>query len=146
MRPITRRRLLAASTTGALALVAASPAGMVADWLWPAALDVRLSRLFRHAASVQRIGAAYLRAYPQEADRRTLNQELATLDGGSGPFRPAGDQLRRRLVSASRADFAAGRVVTVQGWVFSLTEARAYAMVAAREAAITGVRGSSPRH
>ena len=60
----------------------------------------------RHAA----LGRAYLRRYPDEAFQR----RLATLV-------PGDPVLRARQV---RADFAAGKVVSLGGWVLSRTECR----------------------
>jgi hypothetical protein len=60
----------------------------------------------RHVA----LGRAYLRRYPDEASQGRL--------AGLVPSDPV---LRARRV---RADFAAGRVVSLDGWVLSRTECR----------------------
>jgi hypothetical protein len=112
MRRVTRRRFLAGSALGALgALSATRGLQLVADAFWPAPLEERIARLFSDRESARRIGAAYVAAYPAEGSRSHL---LAC----------------RRIDVARRADFGAGRVVRVNGWVLAETEARACALVA----------------
>jgi hypothetical protein len=93
-------------------------AGVIAGWLsadaarrsWarPAGRgsDPGAAAAGRHLA----LGRAYLRRYPQEASQGRLARLVP-----SDPVR------RARQV---RADFAAGRVVTLRGWVLSRTECR----------------------
>ena len=71
------------------------------------------------------LGKAYLRAYPGEADPTFLLARLPGIDTKQRvrPQMPT-------LVPAFTKDFASGRVVTVQGWQLSRTEARAAAAVA----------------
>ena len=71
------------------------------------------------------LGKAYLRAHPREADTRFLLARLPGIDT-TAPVRP---QLPT-LDPAITADFDADRVVTVQGWQLSRTEARAAAAAA----------------
>jgi hypothetical protein len=71
------------------------------------------------------LGKAYLAAHPHEANRRFLLAHLPGIDAQQ----PVRGQLRSLLPTAAR-DFGAGRVVTVQGWQLSRTEARAAAAVA----------------
>ncbi len=40
------------------------------------------------------------------------------------------EAVRRRIANQVRLDFAQGAVVSVDGWLLSLTEARVYALVA----------------
>jgi hypothetical protein len=71
------------------------------------------------------LGKAYLKAHPGEANRRFLLAHLPGID--------ATQPVRGQLPSLARPaalDFGAGQVVTVQGWQFSRTEARAAAAVA----------------
>jgi hypothetical protein len=74
---------------------------------------------------VEALGNAYLRAYPREADPAFLLAHLPGIDTTRG----VRGQMHK-LVPAITRDFAAGRVVTVQGWQLSRTEARAAAAVA----------------
>jgi hypothetical protein len=74
---------------------------------------------------VVRLGRAYAKATPREADRDTL---LRRLDGVNG-----NTSLRAQMPAmqgAIEADFEAERVVAVHGWWLSRTEARASAAVA----------------
>jgi len=71
------------------------------------------------------LGKAYLRAHPGESDTDFL---LARLPGinRKRPLRPQ----MPALAPSFTQDYRAGRVVTVQGWQLSRTEARAAAAVA----------------
>ena len=94
-------------------------ATVIAGWLWAGATtkpwpephggranDPKSTVDGRHVA----LGRAYLRRYPDEASQRRLARLV-----------PGDPVLRARQV---RADFAAGRVVTLGGWVLSRTECR----------------------
>ncbi len=71
------------------------------------------------------LGRAYLRAYPREADTKFLLARLPDID----PTQRVRPQMPT-LVPAITQDFETGRVITVQGWQLSRTEARAAAAVA----------------
>jgi hypothetical protein len=131
----TRRSFLLATLAGALGAGALAGCSAPADsgtWLqkWSAWL---LSNNANRDAVV-RLGKSYLQAYPAEGDRTVLLAEIdsliaANLETGSleaaGP-REVGAVLER----AVRAEYAAGTVVAVNGWVLSVTEGRLYAAVA----------------
>ena len=97
----------------------------------PAARQARrIAGIFTRPLSAARIGRAYLRAHPDQARLDRLLQELAAgWPGGAGHLeRLSTAQLRRRLNRKIRADFAAGRTVTVEGWVLAESEARLFAL------------------
>jgi hypothetical protein len=71
------------------------------------------------------LGRAYLRDHPKEDDPDTLVGQLPGID----PARKVRPQLPA-LTPAADQDFGAGRVVSVQGWQLSQSEARAAAAVA----------------
>jgi hypothetical protein len=71
--------------------------------------DVRSASLFADPAAARAIGAAYLRAYPNDA-----------LRGVHATARLPRAEIAARVCD----DFAAGRVVMVNGWMLSETEAR----------------------
>lgn len=73
------------------------------------------------------VGRRYLRDHPDEADAAVLLAALHAL-GDSVPAAPA----TRLAVLRDQvtADFEAGEVVEVDGWIISLTEARAAALYA----------------
>ncbi len=71
------------------------------------------------------LGKAYLRTHPDEADRKILLGHLPGIDAGQGVRAQMPS-----LVPTITEDFDAGRVVTVQGWQLSRTEARAAAAIA----------------
>jgi hypothetical protein len=72
---------------------------------------------------VRQLGRSYRAAVPAEDDRETLVAALHNELGAGAP-----STLRSRLDARIRADFAAGRTVTVQGWVLARTEARQCAL------------------
>ena len=83
-------------------------------------------------ASAAAVGRAYLADHPDEADRDRLAAQL-----GAGlrcqdcdPARSDTARLRAGLARQLRADFGQSRVVRVDGWVLSLTEARLCALAA----------------
>jgi hypothetical protein len=71
------------------------------------------------------LGKAYLRVHPRESDTDFLLARLPGIDRKQ-PLRPQ----MPALVPSFTRDYRAGRVVTVQGWQLSRTEARAAAAVA----------------
>jgi hypothetical protein len=78
--------------------------------------------LLADAASARHVGRAYLQHVPGDADRGHLLVQLrARFDD-----KPS----REKLMACCREDFAAGRTVTVNGWVLSQTEARLCALAA----------------
>jgi hypothetical protein len=121
-------------------------AAVAAGWfgLWPRAAWARngsdrwqrqarcLSAVLRDPASAARVGRVYLEAYPAEARIESL---VTGLTAGWGEDQPwlgcAGrEALRARLRAQVRADFAAGRTVSVQGWRLAPTEARLFGLAA----------------
>ncbi len=80
-------------------------------------------------ASAQVVGREYLRYFPAEANKAKLN---SLIRGGLGaPGLGRGPSATREWLSGrTRKDFEEGRVVEVQGWVLSATEARLCALSA----------------
>lgn len=86
-------------------------------------------------STVREIGEAYCARNPDERNEDKLVSLLIATSEGDGqpaksPAKSATDSTHvlRQLDGAIRDDFAAGRVVTVKGWVLSLTEARQCAL------------------
>lgn len=87
-----------------------------------------LNGMFGNTESARAVGNAYLRANPNEADQQLL--EGALFDSSSSDGRHAYQPgFRAAILSKVRGDYAFGRVVTVDGWILSLTEARLCALV-----------------
>jgi len=82
-------------------------------------------------ATVREIGAAYCARNP---DEREEDQLVALLIGTANDDVHAvhsavdSNRILRQLDQAIRDDYAAGRVVTLRGWILSLTEARQCAL------------------
>src|SRR5262249_51220264 len=124
---MTRRRLLAApllvalwSPIGRMLAQAAAPDRLVDTY---ARLDARIG------LRVANLGEAYLRCNPVEASHLRLAGLIGCLHGGSlRPTLARGEQaMQAALSDVYRSDFEAGRVIRVEGWVMSLTEARLHA-------------------
>lgn len=101
------------------------------SWRGAAAAD-RLVAVLRRPASAAVVGRAYLAGHPAEADRDWL---AAQLDAdlrcqNCNPARSDAARLRAGLARQLRVDFAQSRVVRVDGWVLSVTEARLCALAA----------------
>jgi hypothetical protein len=118
---VTRRRFLAlalAAVAGAFGLRRVtssaddSPTRRLADALGD-----------RDAARA--VGERYLAERPGEADEARLVRLLAPLGDASAL---SADELARRVRDAVHEDFVRGRVVTVDGWYLSRTEARLCAL------------------
>ena len=123
----------------ALLAVAARPARwLVADWAGfmgrggAAATARALTACFRDPASPRAVGRAYLAAVPEEASVQGLVRRLiGEASAVSAPL-PLTDRdaLRAAMRSRIRRDFAEGRIVMVDGWFLSQTEARLCALTA----------------
>ncbi|HTR31768.1 MAG TPA: hypothetical protein VMH27_20990 [Puia sp.] len=71
--------------------------------------------------TIRKIGADYRATNPAE-DRESRLSDLLTADLDANKDRT------EQITGKIRADFAAGRTVTLEGWVISLTEARQCAL------------------
>jgi hypothetical protein len=91
-----------------------------------------LTILVPDLAAAKRLGQAYLASHPNEFDHRLLTDGvLAALRIWGGPGAIGSIQESVLVARARRAltdDYLAARVVDVDGWVLSLTEARLYAL------------------
>lgn len=75
------------------------------------------------AQAAAQLGRAYLKLHPDEADSRQL---LGLILKGTKRSTDLGAQVSSKV----RADFASGRVVNLNDWQISETEARIFAAVA----------------
>jgi hypothetical protein len=85
-----------------------------------------LPLLFSHLADKKTIiqtGMAYRKMFENENSQSALGQALSANKPTMDP-----DALRAALEKQVILDFAAGRIVTVDGWVLSVTEARQCAL------------------
>jgi hypothetical protein len=118
---LDRRDLLMALASGTL--FASTPLGALSaaprrDWA------SALSELLPHAGSAQAVGRAYLDTRPEDFQPQTL---LDTLFAGED--RADTRRLRDATTAAIRADFDAGRTVSLQGWILARTEVQLCAIV-----------------
>jgi hypothetical protein len=124
---LTRRRALAILTAaGACAVGSRSPARATVGFADLATQSPVLAALFTDRRSARAIGAAYLRTVDgAEASSEHLTRALLGDIGTTGAR-----ELRSKIGSRIRRDFAEHEVVTVDGWMLSRTEARLCALVA----------------
>jgi hypothetical protein len=129
---LSRRGFLILSATAAASLLVRSqpPEVMALSNSQQILLAARLAALFTHTESAKVIGHEYLQKYPQEASIRVLfNQVTANSTATDvGLFGATGQDLRGLLDRMIRADFEVDRVVKLQGWILSVTEARLCAL------------------
>ena len=133
MNNIARRHVLVS--------LAAMLAGVMLPSLGPAAGEVPgsqavglLNILVPDTAAAGLLGRAYMTAHPAELDVQRL------VDGVLGPMRLSGGadaidstpeaELIARIRRVVIDDYLAGRIVNIDGWVLSITEARLYALAA----------------
>jgi hypothetical protein len=119
-----RRLLIAAAGIGVSAAVGPRVLGLMLEQLVAADVAQVLRGLVIHRESAIQLGLAYLRAHPDEYGATELT---ALILGGRGV--PRGGEAAS-VSARMRADFEARRVVTVDGWILSRTEARLYALCA----------------
>lgn len=96
----------------------------------PDPLAVRLAGFFIHKESAVRVGRAYLRSFPGEADAQRLVSRLCASDPLKHRTLLDADSKRcfELLALTHRQDFEKGRIVKVDGWILSETEARLCAL------------------
>lgn len=133
MDNIARRNVLV-SLAAMLAGVMLPSLGLAAGQVSGSQIGGLLNILVPDLAAAGRLGRSYLSAHPAELD----SQRLA--DGVLGPLRlpAAADAIDSTpetvLIARARRvvvdDYVAGRVVDIDGWVLSITEARLYALAA----------------
>ena len=129
---ITRREFLRvlAAASAAIAMWLLGPLATLRRMIGQESLASRLRRIFRIPGSAAAVGRIYLRNAPQEADERRLVR-LICPSTRRWQMADAG-RLRRLIARQQQQDFRLGRVVQVDGWMLSATEARLCALAAVR--------------
>src|SRR5262249_21702865 len=118
---------------------AAAAAGAL-GWLWPQGTFARqagptrtaLLSLIRHRESAAVIGRHALDVLPRLRNRMRLLSEISSdlKMNLSDIARADRETMRARLTARIEQDFAAGQTVKLDGWLFSLAEARLCALAA----------------
>lgn len=132
-RRMTRRMAIGLAIAGTAAMLPAQRLvavahGGAAD---RASLNDMIMSLFGDRRAAATVGRAYLAQRPEERNApRLLARVLETDSGASAMPSLAAADLHAWLRQRSRADFAAGRTVWVEGWLLAQTEARLYALAA----------------
>jgi hypothetical protein len=92
-----------------------------------------LAVLCSDLACPKAIGEACLLALPAaESAPSSLARAILADLRPTGRSRSLPNVLARAMIERSRADYCEGRVVTVDGWILSLTETRIYALATLR--------------
>ena len=128
---ITRRRFLATAIgIGGSGLAIGTRPWRALVAFTPVTTAERLAGLLTQRDSARVVGRAYLDLVPGESSASGLVDRITTgLPGGWRTARDASDAELRVLLAASiRSDFEQDRVVDVDRWVLSSTEARLYAL------------------
>ena len=120
-----RRRDFVAGIVVAGAALASWPA-WASRWLGgtTASPAEALLAAFRHPDSAAAVGRAFLAGHPQDADTLVDSVTAGLRCRGCDPAVAGRADLRQAIAHEVRDDFANGRVVSVDGWVLSATEAR----------------------
>ena len=108
--------------------------GLTAGQMSGSQVDGVLNILVPDMAAAGRLGRSYLAAHPAEVDFQRL------ADGVVGPLLlptaayAVNSTPESELIASARRlvvdDYVAGRIVDIDGWVVSITEARLYALAA----------------
>ena len=120
----TRRRFIAAGGVAAAALAGAGAARLLGGGP-KEALTGHVDEAIGSDA-VRAVGRAYLGVRPAEDGETRLVRLLRSRPEWRSVSSPA--DARRALARAGRDDFAAGRLVSVDGWYLAESEARACAL------------------
>ena len=103
--------------------------------------EEKLVGLIEHRESARVIGLEYLKHFPGEDNKDKLlssiytalkNQSSISLNETTSP------QLNELLLTCRQKDFKKGRVVELQGWLLSITEAQLCALVAKQSPVFKG--------
>ncbi len=128
---LARRRMLAATMSIAFASLSVLFVGRVERGRSRrvVATDV-LAQLLSDRTSVVRVGTAYLATAPGDADPAAAFDRMRRHGGALASALEDGSlgQVRRIAARGIREDFARGRIIKVDGWLLSQTEARLCAL------------------
>lgn len=126
---LSRREALKLALATAVLMLSSSqlPAAAALRRAERSLLPIQLTTLLSNRQSAAALGRAYLAAYPHEQQVAALLNQIATSAAARDTAWP-GQSLRDLLGQMLTDDFAADRVVILQGWVLSVTEARLCAL------------------
>jgi hypothetical protein len=131
--PLSRRRLMISGAAIAIAVLLRGE-GFSALYANEASKNLHLLPrcLSQFPLNPSKIGLAYLAQNPAEAEKETLTRlVLARLSqSGYAVHLSRYRGLHHAVAACLRDDFASGNTVTIDGWIFSRTEARLCALSA----------------
>jgi hypothetical protein len=128
---ISRRSLLATAISGPVTWLVNVPFFVHVGRVYSIPGYNELFALCSDLRCPQTIGKACLLALPMsENTRSSLARAILADVELARRNRSASDVLGQAISERSRTDFRDGRVVTVDGWILSLTETRVYALAA----------------
>ena len=126
---ITRRGFIARAFSSFLGLIALSRCSTK-----PATPEEKLRKnlvgLFSKPESARLVGAEYLRAAKESGEKAFSNISSTLKEKFSASYTNTTKEQLKKFFSARRMkDFEEGRIVEVQGWILSVTEAQLCAVV-----------------
>jgi hypothetical protein len=97
------------------------------DWL-----SSKLANFFHNKESARAIGLAYLRTVPEEANAQQLTQLICSSweQRYDELVHANAAKIKTILLRQQRQDFEKGRIIELEGWILSETEARLCALAA----------------
>lgn len=124
--PMDRRTFLQMFLGVSAATLASTVLGRLPVRLGAGGAALDLLRVFGNTASATAVGRAYLAAYPAQASVEVLTGRVMEGLTAVYPHWPTFTKtnLQAALRAQIRQDFAAERIVKLQGWLVSLTEAQ----------------------
>jgi hypothetical protein len=91
-------------------------------------LSSKLADFFYDKESAGIVGLEYLRVVPRETDRWELTKLICSGWNNDQLAKAGPEKIKALLLQQQREDFEKGRIVKVQGWILSETEARLCAL------------------
>ncbi len=125
---MNRRQFLAAGTAVGLAGIVAIT-GPARSWLLQRRVRSNLIRFAGGAEHAATVGRVYLQQAPQERSAEVLIERLSA-DLGVNVDALTDTAVYPAMADAIRGDFERARVVELDGWILSMTEARIAAVCA----------------
>ncbi len=105
--------------------------------------EEKLVKLFQNKESAKEVGLAYLKKTPKERDKQKLLTAISSILKKNHTHFIKADtpKLREWLYVRRQLDFEEGRLVEVQGWLLSITEAQLCALAALQPTLLEQIPG-----
>jgi len=91
---------------------------------------LHFENFFKNPHSAAVVGKEYLKLYPQESDKNLLVSKMTAGHSKKNKILMTRDELKRQYYDLIQDDFDQDRMVQIEGWFLSRTEARLCALTA----------------